>query len=110
MVKAGWKIFHAPVAAVEHRHGASQEKNEDVSLLPLKAGRELFIQLNQPSRLQLWVHDIVRMLGFAIRAAGYFVKSFFGPSGDRNLWTRKARVFLKYTEESFRVLGQMTAD
>jgi hypothetical protein len=101
MTRGGWKLFHVPEARIEHRHGASVAKNPAVSLAPLNAARELFIQLNQPSRFQLLLHDATRFVGFAVRAIYFFARSFFA-GNDRDRWRMRARTFARYAQQTCR--------
>ena len=95
MIAAGWQVFHVPGAVVEHHLGASADKNPLVSSLPIRASRELYIQLQKPSAIRLWLFDAVLAAGCALRAAGYWMKGII----DRNarpMWHRKASQFLAY--------------
>src|SRR6202030_2615868 len=89
-----WKIFHIPSAVVEHRHGASFEQNPQIAALPYEAGRRLFVQLNDPSRLRLFLYDMVVPAGLAIRSVGEFVRSFAPPNDRRAIRRRRAQKFL----------------
>ena len=105
MIAAGWQVFHVPDAVVEHHLGASARQNLSVSLMPFNAGRDLFLELNRPSRLRLLIFDLVRGIGCAVRSGGYFTKSLI--NGDATLmWREKARTFLAYALDSFSHLKQ----
>jgi GT2 family glycosyltransferase len=95
MIAAGWKIYHVPDAVVEHHLGASAAQNPATSLLPLKAARDLFIRLNRPGRIQLWLFDVIRTIGLALRSVGYFLQSWMDQM-HREMWKAKARLFLDY--------------
>lgn len=104
MKRRGWKIFLVPNAVVEHRHGASGEMNRAISLLPIEASRELFIELNNPSRLQLWLHDAARALGMSARAVAYLLKSLLASTNERAAGQRKAKTFLFYAKATVLLL------
>ena len=71
--KAGWKIHHVSSAIVEHHLGASTEQNKVASVMPITAGRSYFIKLNNPSRTELFMFDVIRSAGLAARALAYFL-------------------------------------
>jgi N-acetylglucosaminyl-diphospho-decaprenol L-rhamnosyltransferase len=100
----GWKMFLVPTAVVEHRHGASGELNTAISLQPIQASRELFIELNNPSPVQLWLHDAVRAVGMAIRALAYFLQSFLAEGDKPSLLRRKGKTFWFYTRATVLIL------
>ena len=89
-----WKIYHVPEAVVEHRHGASFNQNPEVSVLPLKAIRGLFIHLNRPSPAQLLVHDWILTLGLMLRGLGEFLRSIAGQPDLRELRRNRSKKFL----------------
>ena len=68
--------------------------------MPFSAGRELFVELNRPSRLRLFIFDLVRGIGCVARAAGYYLKSWVD-RGAAVMWRDKARTFLAYAFDSF---------
>jgi GT2 family glycosyltransferase len=105
MKQAGWRIFHVPAAVVEHRHGASFQQNEAISLSPITAERELFIHLNHPSRLELLIYDLTRTIGFGLRATGYFLRGIVGVASWRSARIDKAKIFLAYTKAALRSLA-----
>ena len=93
----GAEIFHVPDAVVEHHLGASTEQHSQAHILPIQAGRELFIQMNRPSRWELFLHDAVRVFGLGIRSVAYFARSFFAPPDKARMWRSKARTFSAYS-------------
>ena len=94
MKKHGWKIYHLPEAIVEHRHGASLEQNPQISALPLKATRDLFVRLNSPSRFQLFVFDAIITMGLILRGFGELARSFGESASRRDFRRQRARKFL----------------
>ena len=89
---AGWDIVHVPAAVVEHHLGASATDKSETAHITYRASRELFIQQNKPSALQLLAFDATRGTGLAIRAVGSFVRSLVDRP-RRELWRRRARRF-----------------
>src|SRR5256714_1826586 len=94
MKNSGWKIYHLPDAVVEHRHGASFEQKPELAMLPLKASRDLFVQLNAPTRAQLVAYDLIVCLGLAMRGLGESIRSVGGSTSVRDFRRRRARRFL----------------
>ena len=96
MSSAGWRLCQEPAAVVEHHLGASTSKNASVSLLPVTAGRDLFVELNRPSNVELWLFDVIRSIGLGMRAVAYAVCRFTDPE-RRVLWQERAKEFGAYT-------------
>lgn len=94
MRRRGWKIFHLPNAVVEHRHGASFKQNPELAALPYQASRQLFVELNNPSRLKLLLYDLVVTLGLTARGFGESVRSLGQPPDRREIRRRRAQKFL----------------
>lgn len=95
MIASGWQVFHVPGAIVEHHLGASADKNPLVSSLAIRAGRELYIQLHKPSRVELWLFGAVVAVGCGLRAVGYWIRGITDRSAQP-MWRRKASQFLAY--------------
>jgi N-acetylglucosaminyl-diphospho-decaprenol L-rhamnosyltransferase len=89
----GWKIIHLPSAVVEHHLSASTEQNEMASMMPITAGRSYFIQLNNPSPIQLFAFDAIRSIGFVLRAVGYFLRGIISKDAIRGMWLKRSRLF-----------------
>ena len=96
MLATGRKLYLVPAAVVEHHSGASTEQHAQGHLMPIGAGRDLFIQMNRPSRLTLLLHDAITTCGFSIRAVGYFLRSLFAGSKHAAMWRSRALTFLVY--------------
>ena len=89
---AGWDVVHVPAAVVEHHLGASATSKSETAHVSYRASRELFIQQNRPSQLQLLAFDAIRGAGLSLRALGSFVRSLIDRP-RRELWRRRARRF-----------------
>ena len=95
ITSAGWAVYHVPEAVVEHHLSASTEKNADVSLMPLTAGREYYARQAHPSAGQLFLFDVIRWAGYELRAVGYGLLSL-RDRGDRDMWRGRRQTFLTY--------------
>jgi N-acetylglucosaminyl-diphospho-decaprenol L-rhamnosyltransferase len=105
---AGWKIFHLPEAIVEHRHGASFEQNPEISLLPLKASRDLYVRLNEPSRAGLMLYDLIVGIGLTLRGIGYFVRSMGETTDTARARRNRSKMFFVNAVATLRLVGSAT--
>lgn len=70
----GWSVRYVPQVSITHFHGRSMaQQSEAVMLSALKGPRSFYIARN--GRRWLWAYDLVLVLGFAFRAAGFAVLS-----------------------------------
>ncbi len=92
-----WKLFHVPEAVVEHRLGASVDKNKPVSVMWVRSLRSYFIRRDRPSRWRRFLFDAILVSGLAMRATLYAGRGFLGGQ-NKALWRSEARKFVEYTK------------
>ncbi|MGI9089237.1 MAG: glycosyltransferase family 2 protein [Chthoniobacterales bacterium] len=94
---AGWNICHVPEAIAEHHLGASTEQHSEGYVMGLRASRDLFVQINRPSRFELFLHDAILVSGLALRSLGYFLRSLFSTAQHAPMWRAKAHTYSVYS-------------
>lgn len=112
MTRAGWKLYHVPTATVEHVFGASSARNESVSTMWVDSFRSYFVSRTRPSRVKLFLFDVIVMLGMATRAVAYACRGLIAVK-DRNIWQTEARKFAMYSFATARLVcsrSQVTMD
>jgi hypothetical protein len=97
MLSTGSKLYQVPEAVVEHHHGASTEQHSEGHALAIRAARDLFVQMNHPSRFQLFLHDVIRTSGLALRSVGYFMRGLFASADEARMWRSKAVTYSIYS-------------
>lgn len=99
--RAGWKVVYTASATVIHHHGKSMAKQSgEMSLNPFKGPRTFFAQRHGP--LAVWLHDLVILAGFVLRAACYGALAVLRPgrgyrgraAGARSYASRAWKVLL----------------
>lgn len=97
MLASGMEIYHVPAAVVEHHSGASTEQHTEGYSLPIRASRDVFIQMNHPSFIELFLHDAIRVIGFSLRSIAYFARSLVANPEQKPMWRSRSRTFAAYS-------------
>ena len=99
MALRGWKLYHVPDAVVEHRLGASVDKNKPVSAMWVRSLRSYFIRRDRPARWRIFLFDAILIAGLAMRAVLYTLRGLSGGK-NRALWRSEAHKFVTYTRSA----------
>jgi N-acetylglucosaminyl-diphospho-decaprenol L-rhamnosyltransferase len=100
LVRSGWKVIYTPRAHIVHLEGRSlQGQGPEIQLSKIRALREVFARRHQ--RSQLFVYDLLVIVGFLLRTFLFSLASYIRPGRGYELRTVRSR---QYSVEALRAL------
>jgi GT2 family glycosyltransferase len=103
MLAAGWKLYSVPTAVVEHHLSASTTQRKDATMISVSAERSYFRYAENPSRVKLFVYDLVCISGDLLRSALFFARSLLDFRHNK-MWRSRARLFARYARTQMTLL------